>query len=77
MLTESIGDDERRRDATYIWASLRVVAAAGRLHRRSFSTYLFVIRHRRRFLHTARRRSQRRSRGLLLTFALIKNHIIG
>jgi len=73
MLAESIGDDERRSDATYIGASLRV-AAAGRLHRRpsrasgsndSSSTYLFVIRHRRRFLHTARRRSQRRSGGLL------------
>jgi len=72
MPAKSIGDDERRRDATYIGASLWVAAAVGRLHRRpsrasgsndSSSTYLLVIRHRRRSLHTARRRSQSRLVG--------------
>ena len=57
-------DDERHSNATHIEASLRVAAAAGRLLCRSSSTYLWIS-HRRRSLHPARGRSQRRSRGLL------------
>ena len=67
MPIESIGDDERRRDATYIGASLRVAAVptCRDLRRRFSSAYPPVIRRRRRSLHTACRRSQRRQRGLL------------